>query len=96
LIEDRVLNLRTELNSKPPRINVLQQILQGSVVPMVNEGPIKICEVFLTDPSQFPPQHIQALKKALKLFSTYCDFALKLNNRLITSEHMDFHKMMQN
>jgi len=96
LIEDRVANLKTELNSKPPRINVLQQILQGSVVPMVNEGPLKICEVYLTDPTPFPPHNIAALRKAIKLFSTYCDFALKLNKRLITQEHMEFHKMMEN
>lgn len=33
LIEDRVSKLRTELETNPPRINSLHQVIQGSVVP---------------------------------------------------------------
>ena len=33
LIEDRVSKLRTELETNPPRINALHQVIQGSVVP---------------------------------------------------------------
>lgn len=33
LIEDRVAKLRTELETNPPRLNSLHQVIQGSVVP---------------------------------------------------------------
>jgi len=95
LVEDRVTKLRQELKTDPPRINALQQLLQGSVVPMVNEGPLRICEIFLTDPSRYPSEHVARLRKALKDFSLYCGFAMALNKRLLTEKHVEFHNMLE-
>ena len=33
LIDERILKFNTELNAASPRLNSLQQLLQGSVVP---------------------------------------------------------------
>ena len=46
-MQDRIAQLRRELEFVPPRKNSLMQVIQGSVVPMVNSGPVKICEIFL-------------------------------------------------
>eukprot|EP01103_Thecamoeba_quadrilineata_P019234 TRINITY_DN769_c0_g2_i1.p1 TRINITY_DN769_c0_g2~~TRINITY_DN769_c0_g2_i1.p1 ORF type:complete len:1872 (+),score=378.58 TRINITY_DN769_c0_g2_i1:39-5654(+) len=94
LLEERILRLRQELNAAEPRVNVLQQLLQGSVVPMVNEGPLKICEIFLAEQQRYPEEQVQELKRVLQQFSRDCGFALSLNKSLITPEYVDFHQML--
>lgn len=94
-IESAIENLRersdavtAEMQSNPPNINRLQQIIQGSVVPTVNEGPLGICNDFLAADKvdQFDPNHILDLKENLSRLIKQCGFAIKLLARLITDE----------
>jgi len=64
IIQDRVLKLRAELQCNPPKLNSLHQVIQGSVVPMVNAGPLHVCEVFLKDPGDYSETSIITLKKS--------------------------------
>lgn len=102
-LKHRTALIRAELDRSPPRINPLQQIIQGSVTPsisfflsfyhtlifnllffsVVNEGPLKICETFLTKPELFNQQHIDQLRQALHDFVWTCGFAISLNRSLI-------------
>jgi len=96
-VMDRVKAIRTELTAAVPRVNTLQQILQGSVVPMVNEGPLKICADFLAPEKEqeFDSKKVAELRDALRDFIRNCGFALRLNARLIDEKHKPFQDMCQ-
>lgn len=87
-IQERTDATNVELSASRPRLNVLQQIIQGSVVPTVNEGPLRICQDFLAPDKipQYPPHLIVNLRAALSAFIKSCGFAIKLTARLITDE----------
>ena len=86
--------------SSEVRVNQLQQLLQGSVVPMVNEGPIKICETFLSaeEREKYPAEHVKELEEEMRKFITRCGFAVKLANQVIETrqlqEYTEFQKMI--
>jgi len=102
LIRDRTARFQAEMNvgSSDVRVNQLQQLLQGSVVPMVNEGPIKICETFLSveERGNYPKEHIELLEMEMKKFINRCGFAVKLANQVIETrqlnEYLEFQKMI--
>ncbi|ELR23198.1 DOCK family protein [Acanthamoeba castellanii str. Neff] len=102
LIENRVAALREQLETNPPRLNALHSVIQGSVVTMVNEGPLKICETFLPpgaiDPDTgkpYDPQLIAHLKEHMSAFVRMCGFAIRLSKSLISSEHIPFQNMVE-
>jgi len=100
LIDGRVAALKAQLNTNPPRLNALQSVIQGSVVAMVNEGPLKICEIFLSpdavDPEGQPynKHQIEYLKAQMAEFVKVCAFAIRLNKSLISQEHIPFQEMV--
>jgi len=98
LIKGRSAAMRRELNINPPRMNCLQQLLQGSVVPMVNEGPMRICEIFLgpgAEQEQYSQQHIKELKVVMDDFSKVCGFCVALNKSIIDQRHVQFQNMVE-
>eukprot|EP01104_Vermistella_antarctica_P003930 TRINITY_DN1431_c0_g1_i1.p1 TRINITY_DN1431_c0_g1~~TRINITY_DN1431_c0_g1_i1.p1 ORF type:complete len:2060 (+),score=630.15 TRINITY_DN1431_c0_g1_i1:204-6383(+) len=103
LIEDRVARLRLELEANPPRMNSLQQVIQGSVVPMVNAGPVAICDIFLANdavasvPQSDHRHHIllDRLREALNNFTVLCGFAIALNKSIIGPKHLPFQEMVE-
>jgi len=101
LIEGRLESLKAILSSTSPSMNALQSVLQGSVVTMVNEGPLKICEIFLkkgavdTQGNPYNPQQISYLRDQMSEFIRACAFAIRLNSSLISSEHIPFQNMCE-
>lgn len=97
LILERSDKIREQLESNPPKINPLQQVLQGSVVPMVNEGPLKICELFLSDEGRKAerPELVEKLCVAMANFLELCAAAIQLNVQLIGPRHIKFHEMIE-
>jgi len=97
LIKDRITRIQDQLDTKNPSINQLQQLLQGSVVPMVNEGPLKICQTFLSaeEAPKYPKAQVEDLRSAMGRFIHLCGFAVKLNKSLITQEHVAFQNMVE-
>ena len=97
LIIGRCDKIKEQLENNPPKINPLQQVLQGSVVPMVNEGPVKICEVFLSKEAveKNPKQDVENLCIAMGNFVELCAAAIQLNRGLITNSHVKFTKMIE-
>ncbi|GAM28663.1 hypothetical protein SAMD00019534_118390 [Acytostelium subglobosum LB1] len=104
LIKARTVKMVEQLNTSSPSINLVQQLLQGTVLPMVNEGPLKICEVFLpkcnpssppTTPVQYKTEHVEQLRKEMCGFLHYSQHLIRLNKRLITPQHQDFHSMVE-
>jgi hypothetical protein len=96
MMSERVEKLRSELRFNPPRQNSLQQVIQGSVVPMVNGGPVKICEIFL---GQQNKDMTSAKRKQLAVimidFLNLCGRALVVNKSIITATHVKFQAMCE-
>jgi len=87
-------------------INTVQQTLQGSVLPMVNPGPLKVCEIFLNPQAisaqSFGPDHERDVGKlivALRDFITKCGFAIHLNESLCRQvkdeKYAPFNRMLK-
>eukprot|EP00339_Tiarina_fusa_P001603 CAMPEP_0116997064 /NCGR_PEP_ID=MMETSP0472-20121206/641_1 /TAXON_ID=693140 ORGANISM="Tiarina fusus, Strain LIS" /NCGR_SAMPLE_ID=MMETSP0472 /ASSEMBLY_ACC=CAM_ASM_000603 /LENGTH=540 /DNA_ID=CAMNT_0004695853 /DNA_START=147 /DNA_END=1769 /DNA_ORIENTATION=+ len=100
LIEDRVGKFKAELNvdsHHDVRINQLQQLLQGSVVPMVHEGPLKICETYLSkgERDKHPADQIEKLDVAMSEFIKLCGFGVKLVNQVIELRHLTEYEQFQ-
>ncbi|KYR00713.1 DOCK family protein [Tieghemostelium lacteum] len=97
LIKGRCIKLKEQLDTNPPKINPLQQIIQGSVFPMVNEGPLKVCEIFLNKKtiSSYNAEHVEQLKKAMEKFLIYCGFTIRLSRSCMTHKHQDFQNMVE-
>jgi len=96
LISERIDKIREQLEYNPPKINPLQQVLQGSVVPMVNEGPLKICETFLSAEARLTQNKdlVNKLSWAMTMFVDFCGYATKLNDGIIEDKHVNFQKMI--
>jgi len=84
----------TELENDPINLRVLQSLLQGSVLALVNDGPIVICRSFL-DEVQDEPEHILRLQQLLRDFLRFCEESLAVYKRLIGSDQLDFHQALQ-
>lgn len=96
LIESRVRALRVEIDNSQTNTRTLQIVLQGSVLLQVNAGPLEICRVFLgADVATFPPEHIAALREAMKLFVSTSHEALLLNGRVIGPDQVDFQRALE-
>jgi hypothetical protein len=96
LIEDRVAKLRLELQTNPPRLNSLHQVIQGSVVPMVNAGPLHVCEVFLgANAANYPEHHVRTLRTGMEDLNKLCGFSIALSKARIKPEHLPFQQMVE-
>jgi len=96
LVQTRCDQLVIQIENNPPRINPLQQIIQGSVFPMVNEGPLKICELFLgSNREKYDPALTSKLESSMVRFLKLCGDAISLSRTLIGPEHVRFQQMME-
>jgi hypothetical protein len=99
LIKGQVAKLRAELEQYPTRLKSLQQVLQGSVVPMVNPGPLKVCDIFLAPGTikerKQPVELVHELMDSMDKFIRVCGFSIKLNKSLIDETHTKFQQMVE-
>jgi hypothetical protein len=99
LLKGQVGKLRQELESFPTRVKSLQQVIQGSVVPMVNPGPLKILEIFLSAgvfrDKKYSSPSILELMDVMDKFVKMCGFAIKLNKSLIDETQIKFQQMVE-
>jgi len=101
LIVRQTGKLTEELHNYPTRIVTLQQVIQGSVVPMVNAGPLKILDIFLClgaiKNSLYERRHVLRLMSAMESFVRQAGFAIKFNNSLIVDNQQQkkFQEMVE-
>jgi hypothetical protein len=99
LIVRQTAKVTEELLATPPRLNSLQQVIQGSVVPMVNPGPLRICEIFLAPGTiknnLYDRSLVYQLMAAMEKFVRQCGFAIKFNKSLIDEKHKKFQEMVE-
>eukprot|EP01125_Pyxidicula_operculata_P000299 TRINITY_DN1035_c0_g1_i3.p1 TRINITY_DN1035_c0_g1~~TRINITY_DN1035_c0_g1_i3.p1 ORF type:complete len:1398 (-),score=386.54 TRINITY_DN1035_c0_g1_i3:198-4391(-) len=99
LITTQTAKVQSQLEAVPPRVNPLQQTLQGSVVPMVNPGPIRVCETFFSPQSikqgLFNDKDVRKLMDVMEVFVKKCGFAVKLNQYVMEEKHAKFTEMIE-
>ena len=64
---------------------------------VVNEGPFKICETFLSEKERgkHPPEQIEELELAMHEFIKVCGFAVKLTNQVIELRQLTEYEQFQ-
>ena len=65
---------------------------------MVNEGPLKICETFLSkeERGKYPKDQIKLLETLMVKFVKMCGFGIKLSNQVIYARDLAEYKQFQN
>jgi hypothetical protein len=94
LLESRINAIETELSIRPPNTKTLQIVLQGSIMLQVNAGPLAIVKVFLANADTFNPHKIAVLKERMEKFVNRCEFALKMNEKLIGEDQRAYQEAM--
>ncbi|XP_058146190.1 LOW QUALITY PROTEIN: dedicator of cytokinesis protein 6 [Dasypus novemcinctus] len=91
----RELAFATE--QEPPDSKMLQMVLQGSVGPTVNQGPLEVAQVFLTEIPEDPKlfRHHNKLRLCFKDFCKKCEDALRKNKSLIGPDQKEYHRELE-
>ncbi|KAM5238041.1 dedicator of cytokinesis protein 6 [Ctenodactylus gundi] len=81
----------------PPDTKMLQMVLQGSVGPTVNQGPLEVAQVFLTEIPEDPKlfRHHNKLRLCFKDFCKKCEDALRKNKALIGPDQKEYHRELE-
>ncbi|XP_063084731.1 dedicator of cytokinesis protein 6 isoform X2 [Cavia porcellus] len=81
----------------PPDCKMLQMVLQGSVGPTVNQGPLEVAQVFLADIPEDPKlfRHHNKLRLCFKDFCKKCEDALRKNKALVGPDQKEYHRELE-
>lgn len=79
-LRERCLQFEEQLHLR--QYQTLSQILQGTVLVMVSQGPLEICHVFLGNWQMHPQDKITELIDVIKVFVERCGKLLELNREL--------------
>uniref|UniRef100_A0A8I6ANH8 Dedicator of cytokinesis 6 n=1 Tax=Rattus norvegicus TaxID=10116 RepID=A0A8I6ANH8_RAT len=81
----------------PPDAKMLQMVLQGSVGPTVNQGPLEVAQVFLSEIPEDPKlfRHHNKLRLCFKDFCKKCEDALRKNKALIGPDQKEYHRELE-
>jgi CRP-like cAMP-binding protein len=95
MMRGRVALLREQVVLCPPRLNSLQQAIQGSVVPMVNAGPVAVARAFLSgERADDDPALVEELRVVMSDFIEVAGEAIQLNSFYMTEKFVKFHDMV--
>lgn len=78
------------LRSEKEACNVLQQLLQGAVLTMVNAGPFSLATLFLSEPTKFQRPHVCALRLTFIDFMDAIKEALAAVKRVVSGDLIPF------
>ncbi|CAG0881186.1 unnamed protein product [Cyprideis torosa] len=97
-IQKKISELTQAIEQDPPDAKILQMVLQGCVGTTVNQGPLEIAHVFLSDlkAGTHTPTRLQnKLRLAFREFSNRCGDALQRNRTLIESNQREYQRELQ-
>eukprot|EP00029_Vermamoeba_vermiformis_P011023 TRINITY_DN5954_c0_g1_i1.p1 TRINITY_DN5954_c0_g1~~TRINITY_DN5954_c0_g1_i1.p1 ORF type:complete len:595 (-),score=129.96 TRINITY_DN5954_c0_g1_i1:13-1623(-) len=71
--------------------NLLEQLIQGSIAPMVHSGPSEVLAMFLSDENlaNYDVEDMFYLKQAMKEFVIVCEYAIKLHKSMISNSEQE-------
>jgi hypothetical protein len=96
LIVEKCAELSKELDSSAPRSNVIQQLLQGSLLTQVNAGPTAIAKVFLGGGAAlYPADDVGTLRTAMLKFTEALKRAVAWNKTYIDATQLEFQTMLE-
>ncbi|CAG2054092.1 unnamed protein product [Timema podura] len=97
-IEKKTMELAHATQQEPPDPKILQMVLQGCIGTTVNQGPMEIAVVFLSDLSDHqksPTKFQNKLRLCFKDFSKKCFDALRKNKNLIGQDQRDYQRELE-
>jgi len=97
-IQKKTLELAAATNQEPADPKILQMVLQGCIGTTVNQGPMEMASVFLSNLSDgitVPTKHQNKLRLCFREFSKRCADALKKNRNLILSDQKDYQRELE-
>lgn len=97
-IQKKTIELAAATNQEPSDPKILQMVLQGCIGTTVNQGPMEMASVFLSnlsDGTTIPTKFQNKLRLCFKDFSKKCMDALKKNKNLISADQKDYQKELE-
>uniref|UniRef100_A0A665V450 Dedicator of cytokinesis 6 n=1 Tax=Echeneis naucrates TaxID=173247 RepID=A0A665V450_ECHNA len=96
-MQKKTQELAFATNQDPADSKMLQMVLQGCVGTTVNQGPLEVAQVFLSDIPNDPKlfRHHNKLRLCFKDFTKRCEDALRKNKALIGPDQKEYHKELE-
>ncbi|KAM6957051.1 dedicator of cytokinesis protein 7 [Aplochiton taeniatus] len=96
-MQKKTQELAFATHQEPPDSKMLQMVLQGSVGTTVNQGPLEVAQVFLSDIPDDPKlfRHHNKLRLCFKDFTKRCEDALRKNKVLIGPDQKEYHRELE-
>ncbi|XP_012734020.1 dedicator of cytokinesis protein 7 isoform X2 [Fundulus heteroclitus] len=96
-MQKKTQELAFATNQDPADPKMLQMVLQGCVGTTVNQGPLEVAQVFLSDIPEDPKlfRHHNKLRLCFKDLTKRCEDALKKNKSLIGPDQREYHRELE-
>ncbi|KAJ8389100.1 hypothetical protein AAFF_G00123060 [Aldrovandia affinis] len=96
-MQKKTQELAFATHQDPADAKMLQMVLQGCVGTTVNQGPLEVAQVFLSDIPDDPKlfRHHNKLRLSFKDFSKRCEDALRKNRALIGPDQKEYHRELE-
>uniref|UniRef100_A0A3Q3WTZ9 Uncharacterized protein n=1 Tax=Mola mola TaxID=94237 RepID=A0A3Q3WTZ9_MOLML len=96
-MQKKTQELAFATNQDPADSKMLQMVLQGCVGTTVNQGPLEVAQVFLSDIPDDPKlfRHHNKLRLCFKDFTKRCEDALRKNKSLIGPDQKEYHRELE-
>ncbi|XP_034047220.1 dedicator of cytokinesis protein 7-like isoform X1 [Thalassophryne amazonica] len=96
-MQKKTQELAFATNQDPADPKMLQMVLQGCVGTTVNQGPLEVAQVFLSDIPDDPKlfRHHNKLRLCFKDFTKRCEDALRKNKALIGPDQKEYHRELE-
>ncbi|KPP58442.1 hypothetical protein Z043_123733, partial [Scleropages formosus] len=96
-MQKKTQELAFATHQDPADAKMLQMVLQGCVGTTVNQGPLEVAQVFLSDIPDDPKlfRHHNKLRLCFKDFTKRCEDALRKNKALIGPDQKEYHRELE-
>uniref|UniRef100_A0AAQ4PWN5 Dedicator of cytokinesis 7 n=1 Tax=Gasterosteus aculeatus aculeatus TaxID=481459 RepID=A0AAQ4PWN5_GASAC len=96
-MQKKTQELAFATHQDPADAKMLQMVLQGSVGTTVNQGPLEVAQVFLSDIPSDPKlyRHHNKLRLCFKDFTKRCEDALRKNKSLIGPDQKEYQRELE-
>ncbi|XP_058233853.1 dedicator of cytokinesis protein 7-like isoform X13 [Hemibagrus wyckioides] len=96
-MQKKTQELAFATHQDPADSKMLQMVLQGCVGTTVNQGPLEVAQVFLSEIPEDPKlfRHHNKLRLSFKDFMKRCEDALRKNKALIGPDQKEYHRELE-
>uniref|UniRef100_A0A672RE70 Dedicator of cytokinesis 6 n=1 Tax=Sinocyclocheilus grahami TaxID=75366 RepID=A0A672RE70_SINGR len=96
-MQKKTQELAFATHQDPADPKMLQMVLQGCVGTTVNQGPLEVAQVFLSEIPEDPKlfRHHNKLRLCFKDFTKRCEDALRKNKSLIGPDQKEYHRELE-